>query len=74
MREFLYDYRKPPVIVVTKMKDFICAECHLPGHGAMNAVVHQGECKRVWQNRITRLNFLRRRDQKRQRLACVTNG
>ena len=64
MREFLYDYRKPPIMVRTPMSPFICKQCGLPGIGSYNAKVHPGECRRLWGNAISRRHGKSTREQK----------
>lgn len=41
------------MIIHNKTASFTCKVCGQPGQGAPNAIVHPGECRRVWQDRIT---------------------
>jgi len=60
--------RKPPLIVTNKIKHFICAQCLQPATGSINARVHQGDCRKLWQAKITsRARKLRRKREKAAR-------
>lgn len=60
-----YGYRRPPITVIDRKVDFICAECGEPGVGRYNSKVHDGECRRVWNLKITKRTLYRLRDQRR---------